>query len=1129
MALTTWQTSFAAGELSPALYARTDLAKYKVGAASLSNFFVDYRGGASNRQGTRYIDTVSGNGRPRVIPFTYSVDVTYVLLFTDLLVTVYSEGVLVTSLASPYAAADLGALKYTQSADVVTFAHPSYAPTNFTRTSPTTFTFTPLTYGATIDAPTALTGTPGHANWNDAVYSYVVTAVTADGKEESVPSARVDVVSDIPGHADNVYPQIKLKWTPPAQAVAYYNVYKSSYARWINGAVPVNTIFGFLGQAAGASYTDNAITINAPDFSHTPPTAQDPFSPGQVTSVTVSGGGSGYSGLHTIALIFSGGGSDTRKVLPSGYGVIDPVALTVVSVVITNFGKYMTVAPSCTDANGSATYAVALGQVSGTYPFSVTYFQQRRTFGGTTNFPESVVLSQPGEYNNFNTSAISQASDAITLSIASVQNNTIKSMVTAPTGLIVFSAGNAFLVTLSNGSANEPSALPQASSGANDLPPLTINSVNPNTLGTGGNLLYNTARGNTVRDVQFSFYTQSYTGTDRSVLASHLFVNHTLVEWCYSEEPDRLVLAVRDDGALLALTYVPEQEVYAWSSWSTQGLFISICSVVEGQENAVYVVVQRYVNGAWVYFLERLIQVRDCCILDAWYLDSALSLPQNEILANITITGDVTLVGGNVSIATPTVVTAAVALTTTGDGNYTFPPGTTHTDITAIGGGGGGDVWGSPISPKAGGGAAYAKSVNVAVTAGTPYPFHVGAGGVGSGGITVNFGENSWFGNGNISNPACLCLAAASRLVTFGGLATDSKGNVTFDGGGTGVGNSDFPPGVGGGGAAGPFGVGGAGTVNTTGAGGQGDNGHGGAGGVYAGDGQPGGNGANGTEIDGTHGSGGGGSAGHAPGGPTSIRGGNGGLYGGGGGTGPDASFGGVGGSGAQGIILLNYTYTPLSAIASGDIIRVGCGLIQVTSVVAGVVTGTVVYPLTPEFVTGVNVPPLNVASGKWTYLTPTRTVSGLSHLEGMTVNALLDGEVASGLVVSGGAVTLPVAATNIVVGLAYTSQLQTLYIDLETPTGSVQGRRKLISAVNLRLDCTRGIEVGTDFTHLVTMKDLATPSGVPQASFTGDKYIAIRGATNDPYGQVCIQQTNPLPVSVLGIAIEVTPGDTGR
>ena len=55
MAQPTIQNSFNSGEWAPNLWARTDVEKYHSGAALLRNFFVDYRGGASTRSGTKYI------------------------------------------------------------------------------------------------------------------------------------------------------------------------------------------------------------------------------------------------------------------------------------------------------------------------------------------------------------------------------------------------------------------------------------------------------------------------------------------------------------------------------------------------------------------------------------------------------------------------------------------------------------------------------------------------------------------------------------------------------------------------------------------------------------------------------------------------------------------------------------------------------------------------------------------------------------------------------------------------------------------------------------------------------------------------------------------------------------------
>src|SRR5258707_1895345 len=86
------QTSFNAGEWAPALNARVDLAKYHSGAALLRNFFVDYRGGATARPGTKYIIQTQFNTAVRLIPFKASFTVNYMLEFGDRYVRFINNG-----------------------------------------------------------------------------------------------------------------------------------------------------------------------------------------------------------------------------------------------------------------------------------------------------------------------------------------------------------------------------------------------------------------------------------------------------------------------------------------------------------------------------------------------------------------------------------------------------------------------------------------------------------------------------------------------------------------------------------------------------------------------------------------------------------------------------------------------------------------------------------------------------------------------------------------------------------------------------------------------------------------------------------------------------------------------------
>lgn len=92
--LRTMQPSFTAGELSPALWARVDLAKYASGLKTAKNVFIHPHGGASNRAGLQFVAETRGSGIARQIPFIFDAetDQTYDLVFTHLKLRVYRAG-----------------------------------------------------------------------------------------------------------------------------------------------------------------------------------------------------------------------------------------------------------------------------------------------------------------------------------------------------------------------------------------------------------------------------------------------------------------------------------------------------------------------------------------------------------------------------------------------------------------------------------------------------------------------------------------------------------------------------------------------------------------------------------------------------------------------------------------------------------------------------------------------------------------------------------------------------------------------------------------------------------------------------------------------------------------------------
>lgn len=628
MSVNVIQTSFSGGELARSLFARVDLARYKTGAAKARNMFVDYRSGLSTRTGTEFIiQCLISNKYVRLVEFQYSTISTYILEFGDQYIRFITEGgaVLETDfnisaadngfpgqiivpghnfingdwifvenivgatgyngrfytvtvagnvltlftvngdpvdaatfgtylsggtaarvykIPSPYIAADIPLLKFTQSASVLTITHPSYQSRNLTRVAATNWTLTVNTFATSAAVPTglALLNSAGGA----AHYSYMVTSVDADG-QESGPSAAgiIGPVVNISTTAGT----IRLSWNAAAGADRY-RVYKAQLS--IFGAVPAGVSHGFVQEVDGTAFDDSNFV---PDFSITPPIANDPF----------------------------------------------------------------------TGTN---------------YPAVTGYFEQRQVYAAPTENPLTFYMSQPGAFNNFDYSLPLQEDDSIEGTLVSGQVNNIKHMVAMPGGLLMLTAKGAWQV---NGGSSDvgitpinAKGTPQAFNGCNDLRPLLSNY----------NILYVQEKGSTVRDLAYSFNTNIYTGADISVLSNHLFFGYTLTDWCYAEEPFKIVWAVRNDGKLLSLTYVKEQEIYGWCPHDTKGTFESVGAITEGEVDAVYAIVSRYIQGRWVKMIERFHEREfPYGAEDAWAVDcgarSTLPTPAAGLTASAA-TGTVT-------------------------------------------------------------------------------------------------------------------------------------------------------------------------------------------------------------------------------------------------------------------------------------------------------------------------------------------------------------------------------------------------------------------------------------------------------------------------------------------------------
>lgn len=870
------QTSFAAGELAPSIFARTDLTKYHSGAAWMRNFFVDYRSGASTRTGTKFvIQALNSTKAVRLIPFQTSVLVPYILEFGDFYCRVISNGGAVTEAPFAISAATNG-----NPAQITAVGH------NFVNNdwvfinnvggeTQLNGRFATVTVAGNILTLFDVNGNPVNAT---SFGVYTGGGTVARVYKFASPYAAADLatlkyvqVANIMYLTHPSYAPRQLSFVGPTNWVFTVSTFAS--------AVSAPTGLASAATAGAGAYFSYAVT--AVDASGQESLAATLAVNNVVNLTTTSGtitltwnavtGATSYN-VYRAELSVAGA-------VPAGAAYGFQQTVTAATAIDSNIVPNFEISPPITQNPFAA----------GNNPGCLSFFQQRLYYAASATQPQTFWASQPGIYNDFNISDPIQADDAITGTLVSKQVNAIKSMLPMPGGLIMLTANGAWQLSSGSGVAStsavtpiNATATPQAYNGASDVFPIVA----------GNDVLYVQAKGSIVRDLVYNIYANIYTGTDISVLSNHLFFERQIPEWAYAEEPFKIVWAIRDDGILLSLTFVKEQEMIGWAHHDTLGLFKSVATVTEGKVDAVYVVVQRYLGGQWVQLIERMAdRTFPYGAEDAWCLDCATQSALTFPAANLTITG-----------------TTATAV-----------PGT------------------GPLTP---------------------------------------------------SGPT---LVAAGTGTFTADAAVFSAGSV-------------------------------------------------------------------------------------------------------------------------------------------GQILRAGGGIATITAQVSNFqVTGTITQPITAVLPNDPNATPLPAVQGQWSLTPQSANFSGLDYLEGQTVSILADGSVLPSQVVANGQITLAQPASKVLAGLAFTAQLQSMYLDV--PGGeTVQGKRKRIAALSIRVANSRGLKAGRTWATIIPVKELYQNIILGQAVplITADERIVMDALWDVP-GQICVQQDSPLPSTVLGFIPEVVVGDTSK
>ncbi|HID8089178.1 TPA: hypothetical protein ACXIFC_003308 [Proteus mirabilis] len=580
------QPSFSGGEIAPSLYGRVDLAKYSTALRKCHNFIVRQYGGVENRPGTRFIaETKYQNKKSRLIPFQFSTVQTYALEFGDRYIRVFKDGGQVLYADGEHKGEVFELVTPYKEADLFDLKYTQSADV--------------MTIVHT-DYPPMELQRYDHDDWK------LVSVETKNGPFEDINTDKAMKV-----YASASTGQITL--TSTHDIFGAEQIGKQFYLEQRDiDAVPVWE-------------TDKTTNLN--DQRRADSNYYRANSGGKTGTLRPS---------HTEGMSWDGWGGDTGiqwEYLHSGFGIVK--IETVSEDGKTATGKVISYIPSNAvgEDNASHKWARAVWNDVDGYPSTVVYYQQRLFFAGSRAYPQTIWASRSGDYKDFGRNNPIQDDDRIIYTYAGRQVNEIRHLIDVGS-LVALTSGGEYQITGDQNKVLTPSSFSMSSQGANgssDLPPISVANI----------ALYIQEKGSAVRDLSYSFDVDGYQGTDLTMLANHLFQRHRIVDWSFTTVPYSIAWCIRDDGLMLALTYLREQQVFAWAPQSTEGKFESTCSISEGNEDSAYFIVQRTVNGKQVRYVERLASRLFTRTEDAFFVDSGLSYDgrNTDISKTATITG----------------------------------------------------------------------------------------------------------------------------------------------------------------------------------------------------------------------------------------------------------------------------------------------------------------------------------------------------------------------------------------------------------------------------------------------------------------------------------------------------------
>ena len=497
-----FQTNFTAGELTPKLAGQTDFKKYNNGVETLENMTVFPQGGTTRRSGTRFVCEVKDSSKAvRLIPFEFNITQSYILEFGNLYIRFYKDNGQIT--------------ESDKTITGITAANPAVVTSN----------------------------SHGYSNGDHIWISSVVGMTELNGRRFTVANKTTNTF-ELSG------------------------VNSSGYTAYSSGGV-ANKVYEIAtpytdSQIFDLQFTQSADIMYLVHPSHEPEklsrtghtawTLADvdfqvgPFLDTNTTATTLTTSattvGSGRT-LTASASLFAS--TDVGRLVKLGDGWGKITAYTSATVVTWTITKAAT-------SSGSITWSLGAWSDTTSFPQTVSFYEQRLVFAGSTDYPQTIWASQSGDYENFDVDDAS-ASDAFIYTIAANRVNLIRWLSPAR-DLVVGTAGGEFRVGRPTGEPLKPDNVTitqQTTYGGHTTQAIQI----------GNAVMFVQRQKRKVREFAYRFEDDAYVAPDMTLLAEHI-TEGGIDDVDFAQEPDAIYWAVRNDGTLLGMTYQREEDVIAW-------------------------------------------------------------------------------------------------------------------------------------------------------------------------------------------------------------------------------------------------------------------------------------------------------------------------------------------------------------------------------------------------------------------------------------------------------------------------------------------------------------------------------------------------------------------------------------